>query len=146
MIQLIERKLMQCGECLQPPSRPTHTLQIIEPPPFPRDQRLQALPSMRRSDLGHMDASHLVWSPPCQSNTRAVILTFVSLFPSASCANAETVVRNMHDSLSVLSVELVPIHHRLVSLRRQLVALAAKENPSKTELKNLMEDLRKIDA
>jgi Tfp pilus assembly protein PilO len=52
----------------------------------------------------------------------------------------------MHDSLSVLSVELVPIHHRLVSLRRQLAALAAKDHPSKTELKTLMEDLRKIDA
>lgn len=52
----------------------------------------------------------------------------------------------MHDSLSVLSVELVPIHQRLVSLRRQLVALAAKDHPSKVELKNLTEELRKIDA
>ena len=52
----------------------------------------------------------------------------------------------MDDSLSVLSVELVPVHHRLVSLRRQLVALAAKDHPSKTELKNLVEELRKIDS
>ena len=52
----------------------------------------------------------------------------------------------MDESLSVLSVELVPVHQRLVSMRRQLVALAAKDHPSKTELKSLMEDLRKIDS
>ena len=74
------------------------------------------------------------------------MLTLVSLFPSVSRANAEAVVRNMHDSLSILSVELEPIHRRLVSLRRQLVALAAKDHPSKTELKNLMDELRKVDA
>ncbi|KAJ7923529.1 hypothetical protein B0H13DRAFT_2316472 [Mycena leptocephala] len=38
------------------------------------------------------------------------------------------------ESLSVLSVELVPIHERLVTIRRQLVALAAKEGPHKAEL------------
>ena len=97
-----------------------------------------------------MGPSYLVWSPPCQPiylpRSRAEILTFVSLIPPVSRANAETRVRNMHESLSVLSVELVPIHHRLVSLRRQLVALAAKDHPSKAELKNLMDELRKIDT
>jgi hypothetical protein len=49
-------------------------------------------------------------------------------------------------SLSVLSVELVPIHQRLVSIRRQLVAIAAKLKPSKAEVKPLVEELRKIDS
>ncbi|CCL99689.1 uncharacterized protein FIBRA_01710 [Fibroporia radiculosa] len=37
------------------------------------------------------------------------------------------VLHRLQDSLAVLSPELVPIHERLVSIRRQLVALAAKE-------------------
>jgi Protein of unknown function (DUF2408) len=48
--------------------------------------------------------------------------------------------------LAVLSVELIPIHQRLVTLRRQLVALAAKEGPHKAELKPIQEELRKIDS
>ena len=38
----------------------------------------------------------------------------------------EAIVRSLEDNLSVLSVELIPIHQRLVTIRRQLVALAAK--------------------
>jgi hypothetical protein len=49
-------------------------------------------------------------------------------------------------SLSVLSVELVPVHQRLVSIRRQLVALAAQLKPSKADVKPLVEELRKIDS
>lgn len=52
----------------------------------------------------------------------------------------------MMDSLSVLSPELVPLHQRLVTMRRQFAALAAKENPSKTDLNALLDDLRKIDS
>lgn len=51
----------------------------------------------------------------------------------------------MMDSLSVLSPELVPLHQRLVTMRRQFAALAAKESPSKTELQKLIDELRKID-
>lgn len=51
----------------------------------------------------------------------------------------------MHESLSIISPELAPIHHKLVTLRRHLAALAAKEQPNKTELKNYQEELRKID-
>jgi len=58
----------------------------------------------------------------------------------------DTVLGELAQSLSVLSVELVPIHQKLVALRRQLVALAAKPKPSKTDLKPLQEELRKIDA
>ena len=46
----------------------------------------------------------------------------------------------------MLSVELIPIHQRLVTLRRQLVALAAKDGPRKPELKPIQEELRKIDS
>jgi hypothetical protein len=40
---------------------------------------------------------------------------------------AENVLRGLQESLAVLSPELIPIHERLVNVRRQLVALAAKE-------------------
>ncbi|KAI0766922.1 hypothetical protein BD413DRAFT_605683 [Trametes elegans] len=39
----------------------------------------------------------------------------------------DNLLRKLQDSLSVLSPELIPIHERLVNIRRQLVALAAKE-------------------
>ncbi|KAF8637645.1 hypothetical protein AX17_002713 [Amanita inopinata Kibby_2008] len=58
----------------------------------------------------------------------------------------EAIVKQLQDSLSVLSPELVPTHQRLVSLRRQLVALAAKEGSHKAELKPIQEELRKIDS
>ena len=52
----------------------------------------------------------------------------------------------MQESLSVLSPELLPVHHKLVTIRRQLVALAAKEGSQKSELKPLQEELRRIDS
>lgn len=55
-------------------------------------------------------------------------------------------MRSLQESLAVLSVELIPIHQRLVTLRRQLVALAAKEGSHKAELKPIQEELRKIDS
>ena len=57
----------------------------------------------------------------------------------------EVIVLSLQENLATLSVELVPIHERLVTLRRQLVALAAKEGSHKVELKSLHEELRKID-
>jgi hypothetical protein len=59
---------------------------------------------------------------------------------------ADTIVKQLQDSLAVLSPELVPLHQRLVAVRRQLVALAAKEGIHKAELKPLQEELRKIDS
>ncbi|KAF8920838.1 hypothetical protein CPB85DRAFT_1273264 [Mucidula mucida] len=56
------------------------------------------------------------------------------------------IVRSLQEGLSVLSPELIPIHERLVNIRRQLVALAAKEGSHKAELKPLQEELRKIDS
>lgn len=58
----------------------------------------------------------------------------------------DAMVRSLQDSLAVLSVELTPIHEKLVTVRRQLVALAAKEGSHKAELKPLQEELRKIDS
>lgn len=75
---------------------------------------------------------------------------FISEISFANVTHAavlkDTIVRSLQDSLSVLSVELIPIHERLVTVRRQLVALAAKEGTHKAELKPLAEELRKIDS
>ncbi|KAL9713623.1 hypothetical protein Ac2012v2_003234 [Leucoagaricus gongylophorus] len=58
----------------------------------------------------------------------------------------DLVVKQLQDSLAILDIELVPVHQKLVAIRRQLVALAAKEEPHKAELKPLQEELRKIDS
>ncbi|OCB85509.1 hypothetical protein A7U60_g7519 [Sanghuangporus baumii] len=58
----------------------------------------------------------------------------------------DDIVTSLKESLSELSVELVPTHERLVTLRRQLVALAAKDSFSKSELKPIQEELRKVDS
>lgn len=62
----------------------------------------------------------------------------------------EQVLRTLEGTLSVLSVELVPIHQRLISIRRQLIAAAAKpkltRHEMKHEIKALQEELRKIDS
>jgi len=55
-------------------------------------------------------------------------------------------VKQLQDSLAVLSPELLPVHQRLVTLRRQLAALIAKGGSHKTELKPIQEELRKIDS
>jgi hypothetical protein len=58
---------------------------------------------------------------------------------------SDDILKEMMESLSVLSPELIPLHQRLVTMRRQFAALAARENPSKTELQKLVDELRKID-
>ncbi|CED84287.1 Uncharacterised protein family UPF0662 [Phaffia rhodozyma] len=60
--------------------------------------------------------------------------------------DSERLLNNLFKSLSVLSVELVPIHQRIVQMRRQLSSLAALEKPPKQEVKALLEELRKIDS
>ncbi|KAK0489104.1 hypothetical protein IW261DRAFT_1443208 [Armillaria novae-zelandiae] len=56
------------------------------------------------------------------------------------------IVRGLQEGLAVLSDELVPIHEKLVTLRRKLVALGSREGSHKAELKPIMEELRKIDS
>ncbi|KAH9967362.1 hypothetical protein BC827DRAFT_1258444 [Russula dissimulans] len=58
----------------------------------------------------------------------------------------ESVLDGLQNNLSVLSDELIPVHERLVTLRRKLVALSAKGGSPKSELKPLQEELRKIDS
>jgi chromosome segregation ATPase len=58
----------------------------------------------------------------------------------------DAIVRSLEESLAVLSVELVPVHEKLVTIRRQLVALAAKQGSHKAELKPIQEELRRIDS
>lgn len=58
----------------------------------------------------------------------------------------QKVVNKLQNSLSVISVELVPIHQKLVTIRRQLNAAAAKPKPPKAEVKQILEELRKIDG
>lgn len=58
----------------------------------------------------------------------------------------DAIVKQLFDSLSILSPELVPVHQKLITIRRQLVALAAKEGSHKAELKPLQEELRNIDS
>lgn len=55
-------------------------------------------------------------------------------------------MEKLQESLAVIWPELVPVHQKLVTIRRQLVALAAKEGSQKAELKPLQEQLRKIDS
>ncbi|KIM44555.1 hypothetical protein M413DRAFT_442518 [Hebeloma cylindrosporum] len=58
----------------------------------------------------------------------------------------DAIVTQLQESLAVLSPELVPVHQKLVTIRRQLVTLAAKEGSQKAELKPLQEELRRIDS
>lgn len=72
--------------------------------------------------------------------------TVMSHSTSPSQFHLDAVVNQMQESLSVLSPELLPVHQKLVTIRRQLVALAAKEGSQKAELKPLQEELRRIDS
>ncbi|TFK98345.1 hypothetical protein BDV98DRAFT_613811 [Pterulicium gracile] len=58
----------------------------------------------------------------------------------------DTIVTSLQDSLEERSEELVPISQKLVTLRRQIVTLAAKPGFHKSELKPALEELRKIDS
>ncbi|KAL1409654.1 hypothetical protein Q8F55_003650 [Vanrija albida] len=67
-------------------------------------------------------------------------------YMSYKLQGTEAIVDKLIDSLSVLSVELVPIHNRLVLLRKQLMALATEPKVNKAEFKPIVEELRKIDS
>jgi NTP pyrophosphatase (non-canonical NTP hydrolase) len=58
----------------------------------------------------------------------------------------DAIVNQLQESLSILSPELLPVHQKLITVRRLLVALAAKEGSRKAELKPLQEELRRIDS
>ncbi|PWN25756.1 hypothetical protein BDZ90DRAFT_233766 [Jaminaea rosea] len=56
------------------------------------------------------------------------------------------VLQQLQGTLSVLSVELVPIHQKLVSIRRQIAAAAARPKPARQEIRKLQDELRAIDG
>jgi hypothetical protein len=70
------------------------------------------------------------------------------------CINAETggytdtterQYSDLQASLSVLSVELVPLHQKIVDLRKQLSVMSAEPKPNKAEFRTILEEIRKID-
>ena len=58
----------------------------------------------------------------------------------------ERQLNDLFASLSVISIELVPIHQRLVAIRKQLAQMSAEDKPNKQEYKAILEELRKIDS
>ena len=58
----------------------------------------------------------------------------------------QKVLDRLQESLSVLSVELLPIHKKLVTIRRQLFSAAASPKPAKGDVKALQDELRLIEA
>lgn len=81
----------------------------------------------------------------CGMDHSSVFSATFNLANGTMC-HPEAILHSMQDSLSELSVELVPIHQQLVHLRRQLVALGSKPVPPKAELKLIQEELRDLDA
>lgn len=79
-----------------------------------------------------------------QCGERTLHTAFQSSF--ANTALAEALLQSLLESLQELSPELLPIHERLVVIRRQLVTLAARGDATKAELKPIQEELRKIDS
>src|SRR6266567_5557918 len=66
--------------------------------------------------------------------------------PLVSHHALESVLNRMQDNLSELSLELLPVHERLITIQQKLVGLAAKGGSVKAELKALQGELRKIDS
>lgn len=66
-----------------------------------------------------------------------------------ACQTADSEVERQHNelmhSLSFISVELLPLHQRLVALRRELAFMSGEPKLNKTEYKAILEELRKID-
>lgn len=104
--------------------------------------------------LSPEDADSSVRHPP-----QAVPLDVSSLGEDAASHDALTkLLLRKHDkcdarlkdllkSLSVISVDLVPLHQKLITLRRQLVAIGAKGMKfNKTELEAVAVELRKIES
>lgn len=91
----------------------------------------EAMTRLLERQLGECGSSSRLMSYGCLLTTRIFI---------------ETVLNRLQDNLSVLSSDLVPLHERLVTIRRKLSTLAAKGGFPKAELKPLQEELRKIDS
>jgi hypothetical protein len=73
----------------------------------------------------------------------------VGMFTSAHGTGTKLMVErqfnDLQTSLSVLSVELVPLHQRIVALRKDLSVMSAEPKINKAEFRAILEELRKID-
>jgi hypothetical protein len=73
----------------------------------------------------------------------------VGMFPHAPILSytdsQERQYNDLQASLSVLSVELVPLHQKIVALRKELSVMSAEPKINKAEFRNILEELRKID-
>lgn len=99
---------------------------------------------------GELDMPH----PPAAPGT--VAASILNEDPEAHAALTKLLLRK-HDkcesrlvellsSLQTISVDLVPLHQRLVTLRRQLIAIGSKGlKVNKTELDTVADELRKIE-
>lgn len=67
-------------------------------------------------------------------------------FMSRKLEACQQVIDKLQSTLSIISVELVPIHQKLVNIRRQLNVAAAKPKPPKAEVRQMQDELRRIDA
>ena len=149
MIELLERKLNQCGKSL------SITCPHLTCPPHSKLPHIHApLSRLHACRLAISFTDVLILRNPhiALCHTRIGSMPPYFRFFSRPFATRTTfktsddILKEMMDALSVLSPELVPLHQRLVTMRRQFAALASKEHPSKTELQKLVDDLRKIDA
>lgn len=88
-----------------------------------------------------LDVSSMAGEDPASHNA----LTELLLKKHDKCQRR---LEELLKSLSVISVDLVPVHQKLITLRRQLVAIAARSNRTKVqkhELEAIAEELRKIE-
>ena len=69
----------------------------------------------------------------------------LSAMATHSLLSVERQYRDLQSSLSVLSVELVPLHQKIVDLRKQLSVMSAEPKFNKAEFRGILEELRKID-
>jgi hypothetical protein len=119
------------------------TMILADMPPSaskPSTPQLEDAPHPPRSDTSQSQNAWLEGDDPA---SRAA-LTKLLLKKHDRCT---TRLKELITSLSVIGVELVPLHQKLITLRRQLVALSAKGiKTNKAEIDAIAEELRKIEA
>jgi hypothetical protein len=59
--------------------------------------------------------------------------------------SCDKLVQNLTSNLTQLSIELAPLHQRLITLRRSLASIAARPRPSLSDLNPIWTELRQIE-
>jgi hypothetical protein len=111
----------------------------------PFRQRLNDLRTIIKSDTEsgkHLEAMTKLLERQLWDSGVSPISNRPPLRVLASNHALESVLNRMQDNLS----EISPLHGRLVTIRRKLVGLAAKEGSAKAELEPLQGELRRIDS